>query len=101
VKSLSLEDLAGKIEALTGELADVIRLLNERPAKVYARDLEPVAVGAVEAARMLSVRREKVYQLHHEGTLNGFRPTPNSDLRFLVSEIREVARQMSEERRGA
>lgn len=60
-----------------------------------------VAVPASEAARMLSVKREVVYQLHHDGILNGFRVRKGRELRFLVEEIREVARQMSANRENA
>ena len=101
MKELSLEDIAERMESLQVELAHVITVLERRPQKVYAAALEPIAVSAAEAARMLSVKPLKVYQLHHKGELNGFRPDTKSDLRFLVSEIREVAAKMSAERRHA
>ena len=57
--------------------------------------------SVVRLARMLSVNRIEVYRLHKDGTLNGFRPHPRAHLKFLVSEVLDVAERMRRERRNA
>lgn len=74
---------------------------NPLPPKPEKPVPEPVAVSAKEAARLLSVKPIHIYRLHHTGVLNGFRVHPRSHLKFLMSEIREVAQKMSDERRDA
>lgn len=101
MKPLTLEDIAARISALRDELAHVIGTLKQPPARTYADALEPIAVPASVAARLLSVDRTEIYRMHHSGELNGFRPYPKAHLKFLVSEIREVAQKMSYERRDA
>lgn len=101
-KPLSLETIAERIDALRDELAAAIRAFGHHEATgIYAAGVEPIAVPAAEVARMLSIKREQVYKLHHAGILNGFRVHPKSHLKFLVSEVREVAKRMSDERRDA
>jgi len=72
-----------------------------RSERAAADRAEPIAVAASEVARLLSIKRDQVYKLHHAGILNGFRVHPKSHLKFLVSEVREVAKRMSDERRDA
>ena len=98
---LTVADLAERIESLQEEVATVIRLLQAAPAKAFAAAVEPVAIPATQVARMLSVNRIEVYRLHKDGTLNGFRPHPRAHLKFLVSEVLDVAERMRRERRNA
>ena len=101
MKELTLLDIAARIEALQSEVARVIRALEQRPSRAYANAGEPIAIPAAEVARLLSVKRDQVYRLHHAGTLNGFRVHPKSRLKFLLSEVREVVEKMKDERRDA
>jgi hypothetical protein len=98
---LTLEEIARRIDSLSGDVAEVIRKLGKSPSRAYAAAVEPIAIPASEVARMLSIKRDEVYTMHHAGVLNGFRPYPRSHLQFLVSEVRELAQKMSEERRDA
>lgn len=99
MKPLTLEDIAKRVDVLRDELAHVIRVLEEKPERVYA--FEPMTVSASEAAKILGVKRDVIYDYHRDGTLNGFRPTPNAHLKFLASDVRALALQMAAERRNA
>ncbi len=92
MKELSLADISRQIETLREEFAQALR---------RGDDLETIAVSAAEVARLLNVDRKTVYEMHYAEDLNGFRPRPNSHLKFLLSEVREVARKKSEKREGA
>lgn len=100
MKELRLEDIAKRLDAIQDEVARVVKVLNTRPERAIADAQEPIAVSAADVARMLSIPLQRVYQMHHALTLNGFRPYPNADLKFLVSEVREVAEKMSSVRAG-
>ena len=91
-EGLTLHDISRQIEELREEFTQAIR---------RGDDIETIAVSAAQVARLLNVDRKTVYEMHHAGELNGFRPRPNSHLKFLLSEVREVARKKSEKREGA
>jgi hypothetical protein len=93
---LTTSDLAQRIDELTREVAKLAQKVGDKQA--IASALEPVAVPAAVVAKMLSIHRAQVYELHHAGAINGFRPTPKANMKFLVEEIRELARRMSEAR---
>ena len=97
--STTLDDLGRMLVDLRAEVTRLAAQLESR--RSLANGGEPIAVAASEVARLLSIQRDEVYQMHHAGTLNGFRPYPKSHLKFLVSEVREVAAQMADERRDA
>lgn len=97
--SLTTDDLAKMIEGLQQQVADLAQTVGTRRAIVGAT--EAVAVSAAEAAAILRTKPHVVYQFHKDGTLNGFRYKEGSDLRFLVSEVRDLARVMSVTRRNA
>ena len=88
-----LEELRRDIAELRGDVARILQLLE--PGHAAA----PIAVSAAEVARLLSIKRDVVYQLHRDGTLNGFRPYPTSYLKFLLAEARAVAQRMSDQPR--
>ena len=90
MRNLTLEDLSAQIEEVKRELADAIGLKGD----------VPIAISAAKVAKLLDVNRKTIYEMHHAGELHGFRLTPNAHLRFLVSEVREVARKKSEKREG-
>lgn len=96
-KELTLAEIADRLETMQSETAAAIRALGAKveAQAIYAQATEPVAVPASVVAKMLTVNRAQVYQMHHEGILNGFRPLPNGHLKFLVSEVREVAARLS------
>jgi hypothetical protein len=100
MNELTLADLAARIDALQNDVATLIREQRQKPERAYAEAEERIAVNAATVARMLSVKPIRVYQLHKMGVLNGFRPHPKSHMKFLVSEVRQVAKQMSDERRN-
>jgi hypothetical protein len=101
MKELTVDEITRRLDTLQDEIAHIIRVLEERPERAYANAEDPIAIPAAEVARLLSVKRDVVYQLHHEGVLNGFRPHPKSHLKFLLSEVRALAATMSAERRDA
>jgi hypothetical protein len=88
-RAVTLEDLLSEILAIRD-------IIEEKLGRAG-----PIAVSASDAARLLSIGRGEIYKLHHTGVLNGFRPYPKAHLKFLVSEIAEVAKQMCDERRNA
>ena len=92
---ITIAHLARQIAQLQLDLARLIRLVEQRPASDAA---EPIAIPAVEVARLLSISRNRVYQLNYAGVLSGFRLDGRSQLRFLLSEVRAVAERMAEER---
>lgn len=98
MNELTVSELAGMIAALHEEVSSIRGLL---AAARKSEPVEVIAVGAKDAAKMLSVVRARVYQMHHAGVLNGFRPYPNAELKFLVAEVKAVAEKLSDERRDA
>lgn len=101
MKPLTLEQIAARLDAMQEQIAHAIRIMEERPERAYASLTDPMTVSARDAARILGVKRDVVYELHHDKRLNGFRPRPNAHLRFLVSEVRALASTMSSQRENA
>lgn len=88
-----LQELRWDIAELRGDVCRILQLLEP------GHSGDPIAVSAAEVARLLSIKRDRVYQLHREGALNGFRPHPTAHLKFLLAEVRAMAQRMSDERR--
>jgi hypothetical protein len=69
----------------------VIRVLEERPERAFADADGSMMVQVTEAAKLLCVKRDMIYELHRKGKLHGFRPHPRARLKFLLSDIRAYA----------
>ncbi|HXG59182.1 MAG TPA: hypothetical protein VNL91_09175 [Thermoanaerobaculia bacterium] len=100
-RELTLAEIAQRIDDLRETVAHLITTLEERPSRAFANVDQPIAVSAARVAKILGVNRGEVYHMHRTGILNGFRPHPRAHMKFLVAEVRQVAEQMSRERRDA
>jgi len=80
------------------EIAELRRELTSK--RVVIVPVEPIAISAGDVAKLLKMRVGEVYQLHHAGQLDGFKPYPRANLKFLLTDVRKLAEKMADERRN-
>lgn len=92
MNELTAADLAKMIEALQADVKAMRQMIATS---------DKLAVSATRVAKMMSIKRDTVYELHRAGILDGFRVTPRGDLLFSVERVRELVRKWCDERQNA